>query len=115
MSNAWDILKPQDSLEYIKYLIENCLSVGLFLESDPSLPVSWAFVSNFGQINGLYTVEEHRRKGYGRVTVLSLMKQILETNMIPLYGVISHNAASLKLCMDLNFVEAGDMAAEMYS
>ena len=115
MSEVWDLLKPQHSVEYFKYLIEKSFSVALYLKSDPSKPVSWAFVSSFGHINAVYTVEEHRRKGYSRVTVLRLTKQILEANMIPLYGAYLSNIPSVNLCNGVGFVEACDMAFEKYS
>ena len=95
--------------------IEKSLSVALYLKSDPSKPVLWAFVSSFGHINAVYTVPEHGRKGYSRVTVLSLTKQILEANMTPLYGVYLNNIPSVNLCISLGFVEACDMAFEIYS
>ena len=108
VSEVWDLFKPQYRQEYIKNLIENCFSVGLFLEDDPSQPVSWAFLSNFGQINAVHTIEKHRRKGYSRVTILCLMKYMLEADMIPLFGVYPHNTPSIKLCTGLGFVEAFD-------
>ena len=110
ISEIWDLFKPQHRQEYVKNIIEKSISVGLFLETDPSQPVSWAFVSNFGHINGVHTMEKHRRKGYSRVTVLCLMKQMLEADMVPLFGVYSHNIPSIKLCTSLGFVEAFHIA-----
>ena len=115
INEAWNLLRPQHGIEYLKYLIEKSFSVALYLEDDPSRPVSWAFVSNFGQINAVYTVEEHRRKGYSRIMVLCLIKQMLEANMTPLYGVYLCNTPSFNLCTGLGFVEANDMAFEIYS
>ena len=106
ISEIWDLFKPQQRLEYVKNIIEKSFSVGLFLEDDPSQPISWAFVSNFGQINCVHTMEKHRRKGYSRVTVLCLMKQMLEADMIPVFGVFPYNTPSIKLCTGLGFVEA---------
>ena len=110
ISEIWDLFKPQHCLEYVQNIIEKSFSVGLFLEDDPSQPVSWAFVSNFGHINGVYTMEKHRRKGYSRVTVLCLMKQMLEADMIPVYGAYPHNTPSIKLCIGLGFVEVFHIA-----
>ena len=115
INEAWNVLKPQHGIEYLKYLIKKSFSVALYLEDDPSRPVSWAFVSNFGQINAVYTVEEHRRKGYSRIMVLCLLKQMLEADMTPLYGVYLHNTPSINLCTSLGFVEASDMAFEIHS
>ena len=110
INKFWDHFEPQDELEFLEYVIENCISVGLFLEDDPSQPISWAFLSNFGHINGVYTSEEHRRKGYGRVTMLCLMEQILKADMVPVLDIKVKNALSIKLCTELGFVEAFDSA-----
>ena len=114
ISKIWSIFKPQQRLEFFKNLIENCFSVGLFLEADPSQPVSWAFLSNFGHIIAVHTVEEHRRKGYSRVTMLCLMKQILEADMIPVLHIAVHNTPSFKMCTGLGFVEAFETTCILY-
>ena len=108
ISGIWDFLKLQHRPGFIENLIENCISVGLFLEADPSQPVSWAFLSNFGHINVVCTVEEHRRRGYSRVTMLYLMKQIMLAKLIPIVMIYFCNTPSVKLCTGLGFVEAFD-------
>ena len=105
ISEIYYFFPPQHRLGFIKNLIENCLSVGLFLETDPSQPVSWASLSNFGHISAVCTVEEHRRKGYSRVTMLYLMKQILVANMMPIALIELHNTPSSQLFTSLGFVE----------
>ena len=83
ISKSYNYCKLQDRVQYFKYLIENCITVGLFLETNSSQPVSWAVLSNYGHIINIYTVEEHRKKGYSRVTMLCLMQQMLEADMTP--------------------------------
>ena len=109
------MFKPQDQLLFFKYVIENCISIGLFLDDDPSQPVSWAFLTHTGFINAVYTLEEHRRKGYSRVTMLCLMEQILEADMVPALGINVSNTPSIKLCNKLGFVEAFDTTVTLYS
>ena len=84
--------------------------MGLFLEDDSSQPVSWAVLSNYGHIIHVYTVEQHRRKGYSRVTMLCLMRQILEANMTPMLEIEVNNIPSVKLNTALGFVESFDSA-----
>ena len=105
ISEIYSFFPAHHRLGFIKNLIENGLSVGLFLETDPSQPISWAFLSNFGQINAVCTVEEHQKKGYGRVTMLYLMKQILLANMIPIAMIEAHNTLSIQFFTSLGFVE----------
>ena len=90
----------------LKYTIENCPSVGMFLESDPAHPVSWSLLSSYGHIRNLYTLEEHRGKGYGKIVVLSLMEQILEAGLIPALEIAVGNVPSMKLFTELGFVES---------
>ena len=110
ISELWKYFRPHNRLQYFKYLIDNCFSVGLFLEDDSSQPVSWAVLSNYGHIIHVYTVEQHRRKGYSRVTMLCLMQQILEANMTPMLEIEVNNIPSVKLNTALGFVESFDSA-----
>ena len=115
INGFWNFLEPQDRLKYLKYLIENCISTGLFLEADSSQPVSWVLVSNYGHIIHLYTVEEHRRKGYARITMLYLMLQMLKANMTPVAEIEVKNTPSIKLHTKLGFVDPFDITWILYS
>ena len=108
INQFWVYFKPQDRLEYLKGLVENCISAGLFFEADPSQPVSWAVLSNYGQIIHVYTIEKYRRMGYSRVTMLYLMRQMLEANMTPVLEIEAHNTTSIKLNSGLGFIESFD-------
>ena len=68
-----------------------------------------------GQINAVYTLEEHRRKGYSRATMLCLMEQILEADMAPALGIDVSNTPSIELCNKLSFVETFDTTVTLYS
>ena len=102
----WICGEPEARTKILKYDIENRPSVGVFLKSDPTHPVSWSLLSNYGQIRHLYTLEEHRRKGYGKIVVLSLMEQILEAGLVPAVDIAVGNVASVKLFTQLGFVES---------
>ena len=115
ISGSYNYCELQDRVQYFTYLIENCISVGLFLEVDSSQPVSWAVLSNYGHIIHIHTVEQHRRKGYGRVTMLCLMEQILEAKMTPILEINIHNLPSVKLNTGLGFVELFDSTWVLYT
>ena len=115
ISVTYKYCELQDRIKYFQYVIENCLSVGLFLEVDSSQPVSWAVLSNYGHIIHIHTLEEHRRKGYSRVTLLCLMRKILEANMVPVLEINIHNIPSVKLNTGLGFVESFDSTWTLYS
>lgn len=115
ISGSYRYCELEDRVKYFKYLIENCFSVGLFLERDSSQPVSWAVLSNYGHIIHIHTVEQHRRKGYSRATMLCLMRQMLEANMTPVLEINIHNIPSVKLNTGLGFVESFDSTWTLYS
>ena len=62
-----------------------------------------------------YTLTEHRRKGHGRITVLSLMQQMLEDGLTPALEIIVGNLASVKLMTELGFVESFDAGWKQYT
>ena len=115
ISQHWNYFKPLDRLQYLKYVFQNLISVGVFLESNPHQPVSWGFQSNFGSMNAIHTLEEHRRKGYNRMATLCLMEKILKDGMIPVAGVNIQNTPSIKLLSELGLVEAFDTIWILYS
>ena len=89
--------------------------MGTFLESDPSQPLSWAFMTNFSSMNAAYTLEKHRRKGYSRITMLCLLEKVLKNGMIPLGGVDIQNTPPVKMFADVGLVEAFDTTWMLYS
>ena len=105
MSKYWKLFEPDDCQQYLKYIFENFITVGVFLESDPSQPISWAFQSSFGYISGVHTLEEHRRKGYSRVAALCLVEKILNENMIPLAAKDAYNTAIINLGKEIGFID----------
>ena len=109
MSKFWKYFKLEDCLQYVKRVIENGISAGIFLESDPSLPFSWAFLSNYGCMSGSHTLEGYRKKGYNRMAILWLMEKMLKANMKPLGSMDTHNTAIVNLIRGINgFVETSN-------
>jgi len=92
----------------IKYVIKTCESVGVFLKSDPTHPVSWSLLSNYGHFMHVHTLVEHQRKGYGRITVVSLMQQMLKTGLTPALEVSVGNVIARKMYTRLGFIESYD-------
>ena len=111
----WNFCELQDRINYFEYLIKDCNSVGIFLKSDPSQPVSWVVLANYGHIVHIHTVQEHRRKGYSRLAVLTLMQQMLEAGLTPILEISSKNVPSVELNSSLGFVELFDSSWKLYS
>ena len=106
VSKHWKLFEPDNCLQYLKYVFEKSISVGLFLKSDPSQPVSWTFLSSFGNISGVHTLKEHRMEGYSRVVTLCLMEKVLEANLMPFGAINVHNP--IDLSKGVGLVEAPD-------
>ena len=92
--------------KYMKYLIENCGAMGVFLKDNPIQPVSWTLFSNFGHMVHGYTLPEHRGKGYTKVATLAVMREILEIGMTPTLEVVGNDVTATKLYTGLGFVES---------
>ena len=106
LAETWSYGSLESKTKYLKFIIENCGSIGVFLKDDPTHPVSWAMFSNFGHLMHVYTLSEHRGKGYAKTAVLGIMKEMLEIGMTPVLEIVKGNAASTKMFAGLGFVEA---------
>lgn len=69
--------------KYLQNIITmfNDLSVGIFLRSCPSYPVSWIIYGDFGYCVFMYTIPEYRRNGFSRLMFDKLFSSLLENNM----------------------------------
>ncbi|XP_065890327.1 uncharacterized protein [Dysidea avara] len=103
----WKYGKLEDRITYFEGLREKCGSIGIFLKDSPSQPVSWALCSKFGHIKHLYTLPEHQGKGYAKITVLSIMKDMMEIGVTPELEIVdTGNIVAVKLFSELGFVES---------
>jgi len=57
----------------------------------------------------VYTLVEHRQKGYCRITVVSLMQQMLKAGLTPALEIVVGNVAAEKLYIGLGYVESFDV------
>ncbi len=93
-----------DTLPFVKHLIETKITVGLFHEQKL---VSWGLCQEYDAIGMMYTLEEHRRKGYARQVVLKMMELLLEKNIQPFGYITQENEASRNMFKRIGF-EEGD-------
>jgi GNAT superfamily N-acetyltransferase len=54
---------------------------------------------------GVFTSEDHRRRGYATAAASLVARAIQQTGRIPVWGAGAHNVASLRLARKLGFVE----------
>ena len=59
-------------------------SVGIFLRSYPSYPVSWVTYTDYGHGAFLYTIPGYRGYGFGGIMMATLYSCLLNNHFIPL-------------------------------
>jgi len=75
LDKAWSYGSLDCRMKFLKYVIENCGSVGAYLKNDATYPVSYA---NLGYLH----ITKTQMK---RITaVLSIMKEMLEIGVTPI-------------------------------
>ncbi|XP_013137320.1 PREDICTED: uncharacterized protein LOC106102405 [Papilio polytes] len=85
---------------YFDLLTRANLGYGLFKENDL---IAWVFIKEMGALGHLYTLEEHRQKGYGEI-VLKLMSNILlEQKRYVVAFCVEGNKSAYKLYKKLGF------------
>ena len=58
-------------------------SIGVFLRSHPTYPVSWAMYSDYGHAVFLYTIPEYRKKKVSSIVLSTLFSTLLDHHFIP--------------------------------
>ncbi|XP_029305846.1 glycine N-acyltransferase-like protein 3 [Cottoperca gobio] len=103
VNKTWKFGGNKQGYRNIKNLIGNfpscCITDG------QGQPVSWILVYDYCAMGMLYTLPEHRGKGYAKVLVSSMAKK-LHTEGYPVYCFIEEeNEVSYKLFRNLGFIE----------
>ncbi|XP_072293137.1 glycine N-acyltransferase-like protein 3 [Eucyclogobius newberryi] len=103
VNNTWKFGGNERAYRNIKRSISNFPTCCIKDELDQ--PVSWILVYDYCAIGILYTVPEHRGKGYGKVLVSALAKRLYAEGY-PIYCFIEQdNTVSYKLFKSLGFTE----------
>ena len=103
VNNAWKFGGNKQAYNNIKNLLGNfpscCITDG------QGQPVSWILVYDYCAMGLLYTMPEHRGKGYAKILVSTLAKR-LHAEGLPVYCFIEvENEVSFKLFKSLGFIE----------
>ncbi|XP_029963246.1 glycine N-acyltransferase-like protein 3 [Salarias fasciatus] len=103
VNQTWKFGGNQQGYNYIRHLISNFPSCCIMDEHGQ--PVSWIMVYDYGALGVLYTLPEHRGKGYAKVLISTLAKNLLAERH-PVYCCIEEdNSLSYKLFKNLGFIE----------
>ncbi|KAK9541749.1 hypothetical protein VZT92_001770 [Zoarces viviparus] len=103
VNKTWKFGGNKQGYMTIKNLISNFPSC--CITDDQGQPVSWILVYDYCALGILYTLPEHRRRGYAKVLV-STMARRLHTEGYPVYCFIKEdNMVSYKIFKNLGFIE----------
>ncbi|KAM6922480.1 glycine N-acyltransferase-like protein 3 [Lycodopsis pacificus] len=103
VNKTWKFGGNKQGYMTIKNLISNFPSC--CITDDQGQPVSWILVYDYCALGLLYTLPEHRGRGYAKV-VVSTMARRLHTEGYPVYGFIEEdNMVSYKIFKSLGFIE----------
>ncbi|CAL8101920.1 unnamed protein product [Orchesella dallaii] len=114
--------KRKGYLEMLEASIESCSSGGVYVDlakeeaidgivSDESKLdlVSFAVALPFGSIHAFHTELDHRRKGYGKLTMKILAQNIAKAGRVPLVQIFKTNDGSKALNEGIGFKYSHDI------
>ncbi|XP_023281663.1 glycine N-acyltransferase-like protein 3 isoform X1 [Seriola lalandi dorsalis] len=103
VNKTWKFGGDEQGYNTIKNLISNFPSC--CITDDQGQPVSWILVYDYCAMGMLYTLPEHRGKGYAKVLVGTMAKR-LHAEGYPVYCFIEEdNVVSYRLFKNLGFTE----------
>lgn len=94
--------QSEDSLQYIEDVINRSIGFGIEVEGDL---VSWIVQHLDGSLGIMYTLEEHRRKGYADILTAHLLKAVMENDDIPYIHIRTDNMTSMLLAEKNGFTK----------
>ncbi|XP_038664771.1 glycine N-acyltransferase-like isoform X3 [Scyliorhinus canicula] len=107
VNRNWKYGNDDSGLQFVKSILEKFPSYCVLDETDN--PVSWILTYQYGAMGLLYTLPEHRRKGFAKLLVTKMVK-VLQNLGQPIYCFIDEeNTKSYQLFEKLGFKEAPDI------
>lgn len=109
MDSTWPN-RYQTSAWHFRLLINTNSGFGLYLNN---ALISWVFIKETGPLQHLYTVEEHRRKGYGELLLKMASKIWLKEGKPVFAFCFKDNVSACKVYRKVGFV-LGEQIAWCY-
>lgn len=99
--NEFYTYKGEGSLHYIEDCIKNRPSS--VIRNEHGEPISWALVREDGSLGIMYTLKEHRQKGYAVSVSVDLAKKAFNIGLTPYVHIVKGNTASIRLAESIGF------------
>ncbi|XP_065815665.1 glycine N-acyltransferase-like protein 3 [Labrus bergylta] len=112
VNQTWKFSNSDEALVMIRNMVTNFPSCCVL--DDEGQPVSWILVYDYCAMGMLYTLPEHRGKGYAKVLICSMARR-LHAEGYPVYCFIEEeNTLSHRLFTKLGFTEAPSYRAAWF-
>jgi hypothetical protein len=98
--------RDEESVEYIRWRIEEGPSFAVFQEGEP---VSWCLVHWDEAMGPAFTLPEARHKGYATSITVALVQDLLSRRRIPYLNTLQENMVPQRLAARLGFRRWGDV------
>ncbi|KAJ8717136.1 hypothetical protein PYW08_005535 [Mythimna loreyi] len=105
VDTTWPLRYPSSST-YFELLINNKCGYGLFQNN---ALICWLFVNESGDLTHLYTVKEHRQKGYAELLLKLVCNVLIEDGLMVTSYCLKDNYSAMKLHNKVGFTEIGDV------
>jgi ribosomal protein S18 acetylase RimI-like enzyme len=92
--------KEYTAVEYVKQRLNASISAGIF--EDDQL-VAWGFTHDDGALGFLHVLPEHRKKGYAKEVVLSLIRQRRSAGKAIFCNIVPENSVAIDFITKLGF------------
>ena len=103
------VYRDQCSMEDVADEIDELPSAGVFLKENNQV-VSWIVYCPPSGMGRFFTLEEYRRRGYGKLTIQYMAKRLVQAGYHPVAHAAVNNSAFIALFESLDFtVRACDL------
>ncbi|XP_061816062.1 glycine N-acyltransferase-like protein 3 [Nerophis lumbriciformis] len=103
VNQTWKFGGDEHGYNKIKVQVSNMPSC--CITDDQGRPVSWILLYEYMAMGMLYTLPEHRRKGYAKVLVYTMAQTLLNQGYPVFCFIEEENTVSYKLFKSLGFIE----------
>ncbi|XP_054655092.1 glycine N-acyltransferase-like protein 3 isoform X2 [Dunckerocampus dactyliophorus] len=103
VNQTWKFGGNEQGYNRIKFQVSNLPSC--CITDDQGQPVSWILVYEYLAIGMLYTLPEHRQKGYAKAVVHTMAQRLLDQGYPVFCYIEVENTVSYKLFKNLGFIE----------
>lgn len=103
--NNFYTYKHENTLDYIKKCILERPSSVIF--DNKGNPISWALIREDNTMGVMYTLKEHRRKGYAKIVSKDLIHKVKNNGDIPYVHIVETNKPSIELAKQIGMISWG--------